>query len=55
VAALGPRRLPADFSRRQPVGWVEAHLTAKGGRFSLHAIGGNRQRTGSTEAFRWRA
>jgi 3',5'-cyclic AMP phosphodiesterase CpdA len=49
--------LPAtafNFSRRQPVGWVEAHLTAKGGRFTLHAIGGNRQHSGSTEKLSWR-
>ena len=50
--------LPAtafSFSHRQPVGWVEAQLTAKGGRFTLHAIGGNRQHSERTETLRWRA
>ena len=49
--------LPAmgyNFSDTEPVGWVEAHLTAKGGSFILHAIGGNRDKDGSVIELTWR-
>ena len=46
--------LPAigyNFNDSQPVGWVETHLTAQGGRFTLHAIGGNTEGDGRALAF----
>ena len=49
--------LPAtgfNLSRRQPVGWVEAQLTAKGAQLTLHAIGGDRRLAEHTERLRWR-
>ncbi len=49
--------LPAtgyNFTSGQPVGWVEARLTDKGGEFTLHAVGGNTWRNGSTTALKWR-
>jgi 3',5'-cyclic-AMP phosphodiesterase len=49
--------LPAtafNFSRRQPVGWVEAQLTPRGGQFTLHAIGGDLKLAEHTEKLRWR-
>jgi Icc protein len=39
----------------QPVGWVQARLTEKGGEFTLHALTGNRKRDGCSERLRWRA
>lgn len=50
--------LPAtgfNFSSSQPVGWVEARLTGKGGEFILHALGGNREMDGRTMPLRWRS
>jgi len=49
--------LPATaytFGKDQPVGWVDARLTAKGGEFTLHAIAGNTQLDGQTTTLRWR-
>ena len=49
--------LPAagyNFSSKQPIGWVEAHLTARAGCFTLHAIAGNRTRAEKTERLCWR-
>ena len=49
--------LPAvgyNFTGAQPVGWVEARLTGKGGEFVLHAVGGNPRRDGRTTMVRWR-
>lgn len=49
--------LPAtgyNFSDTEPVGWVEAHLTAKGGDFTLHAIAGNRAQNGTVKRLAWR-
>jgi len=49
--------LPAtgyNFTGAQPVGWVEARLTGQGGEFTLHAVGGNLSRHGSTQSVRWR-
>jgi len=50
--------LPAtgyNFSHRQPVGWVEAALTDKGGRFTLHALAGDRKIDGFTQQLEWRS
>ena len=49
--------LPAvgyNFSDTQPVGWVEANLTAKGGKFALHALAGNTDNDGSVQRLTWR-
>ena len=42
------------FGKDQPIGWVEARLTARGGEFILHATGGNTQIDGQTTTLRWR-
>jgi Icc protein len=50
--------LPAtgfNFSDNQPVGWMEAALTATGGEFTLHTIGGDREFEGHTEKLVWRS
>ena len=49
--------LPAvgyNFSDAEPIGWVEANLTDKGGCFTLHAIAGNRDNDGSVKKLTWR-
>ncbi len=49
--------LPAvgyNFADDQPVGWLEADLSAENGAFTLHAIGGNRQNDGQTVNLTWR-
>jgi 3',5'-cyclic AMP phosphodiesterase CpdA len=49
--------LPAvgyNFSDAEPVGWVQANLTAKGGDFTLHAIAGSKNRDGSVTRLTWR-
>ena len=49
--------LPAvgySFNDAQPVGWVEAQLTASGGKFTLHALAGNTDKDGSAERLTWR-
>jgi len=49
--------LPATaytFGKGQPVGWVEARLTARGGEFALRAIAANTQIDGQTTNLRWR-
>lgn len=49
--------LPAtgfNFRGNQPVGWVEARLTATGGEFTLHAIGGNLEYNRRVQKLRWR-
>jgi len=49
--------LPAtgyNFNDAQPVGWVEARLTANGAKFELHAVGGNTAIDGQTKTLRWR-
>jgi Icc protein len=43
-----------NFNDSEPVGWVEAQLTAKGGDFTLHAVAGNTQNDGKTERLTWR-
>ena len=50
--------LPAvgyNFNDDQPVGWVDARLTAAGGAFTLRAIGGNLEKDGKTVTLAWRA
>lgn len=50
--------LPAcgyNFTNAQPVGWVEARMTAEAGEFVLHAVGGNPSKDGRTTMVRWRA
>ncbi len=49
VPALG-----FNFSGRQPVGWIDARLTAKGGEFTVRAIAGNRKLDGHTQKLTWR-
>ena len=49
--------LPAtgyNFTRSQPVGWVDARLTGQGGEFTLRAIGGEKERDRDTIPLRWR-
>jgi hypothetical protein len=49
--------LPAigyNFHDSQPVGWVDARLTARGGEFTVRAIGGNRKLDGYTRQVEWR-
>jgi len=49
--------LPAvgyNFSDAEPVGWVEANLTAKGGDFMLHAMAGNKNKDRSVKKLTWR-
>ena len=49
--------LPAvgyNFKDSEPVGWVEATLTAEGGDFKLRAIGGGMEADGKTTSVSWR-
>jgi len=49
--------LPAtgyNFSDAEPVGWVEARLTAQGGEFILHAVAGNTELDGKVNELTWR-
>ncbi|MBN2327648.1 MAG: metallophosphoesterase [Candidatus Omnitrophica bacterium] len=43
-----------NFSDQDPVGWIEAELTAQDGRFTLHTIGGNQDNNGQTTTVKWR-
>ena len=50
--------LPAlgyNFRGAEPVGWVEAALSAGGGDFKLHALGGNTAGDGKTISLEWRS
>jgi 3',5'-cyclic AMP phosphodiesterase CpdA len=50
--------LPAvgyNFNDREPVGWVDARLSASGGEFTLRALAGNKEMDGKTERLEWRA
>ena len=50
--------LPAtgyNFSDKDPVGWVQAQLTARGGDFILHATLGNRDKDGAVTKLAWRS
>lgn len=49
VPALG-----YNFNDREPVGWVEARLTASAGELTLHVLGGNKERDGKTIRLEWR-
>lgn len=49
--------LPAvgyNFNDRDPVGWIDARLSATGGEFTLRAIGGNEENNGKTLSLTWR-
>jgi len=49
--------LPAmgyNFSDTEPIGWVEARLTAKGGDFTLHVVAGNKDKDGCVTKLAWR-
>jgi len=49
--------LPAlgyNFSDSEPVGWVEARLTAEGADFTLRTAGGNEDKDGSIKRLTWR-
>lgn len=49
--------LPAtgyNFNDKDPVGWIEANLTATGGDFILHAKAGNTEQDGSENHLTWR-
>jgi len=49
--------LPAmgyNFNDNEPVGWVQARLTARRGDFTLHAVAGNKVNDGSTRRLTWR-
>jgi 3',5'-cyclic-AMP phosphodiesterase len=43
-----------NFREYEPVGWVEARLTAQGGEFKLHAIAGDKKKDGSITKLKWR-
>jgi Icc protein len=43
-----------NFNDSEPVGWMEAALTAKGGRFKLNAIAGNKSDDQSITKLNWR-
>jgi hypothetical protein len=43
-----------NFNDSEPVGWVEAVLTAKDGRFKLHAIAGNTDNDQTVTKLTWR-
>lgn len=50
--------LPAtgyNLGDSHPVGWMEAKLTARGGEFLLHAMGGNTHYDGSRVTLTWRS
>ncbi len=50
--------LPAvgyNFNDAEPVGWVEAGLTSKGGHFKLHAIAGNKTNDQGVTKLTWRS
>lgn len=50
--------LPAigyNFNDKEPVGWVDARLTASGGAFTLRAIAGNTEANGKTTEVTWRS
>ncbi len=49
--------LPAtgyNFRDQDPVGWVESDITADGGSFILHAVGGNLEQNGREKKLTWR-
>ena len=49
--------LPAvgyNFDDHQPIGWVDARLSTKGGEFTLRTVGGNEEDNGKTISLTWR-
>jgi 3',5'-cyclic AMP phosphodiesterase CpdA len=44
-----------NFNDAEPVGWVEATLTSKGGHFKLHAIAGNKTNDQGVTKLKWRS
>lgn len=49
--------LPAtgyNFNDDDPIGWIEANISADGVDLTLHAIGGNTQKDGETTSLTWR-
>jgi Icc protein len=49
--------LPAmgyNFSDTEPIGWVEARLTAESGEFMLHVVAGNKDKDGCVTNLTWR-
>ena len=44
-----------NFSDDEPVGWVDAVLTAKGADLKLRAVGGNRAADGKSRSLTWRS
>ncbi len=49
--------LPAlgyNFTPKQPIGWIEASIDHRGGQFTLHATGGNKEHDGETTRLVWR-
>jgi hypothetical protein len=55
VHLINLRAVGYNFNDDQPVGWVDAKLSAAGGSFTLHAIGGKLEKDGKTVAVAWRA
>jgi hypothetical protein len=49
VPALG-----FNFTDREPIGWIDAPLTARSGEFTVRAIGGNRRLDGYVKRLTWR-
>ncbi|MHC4461309.1 MAG: metallophosphoesterase family protein [Planctomycetota bacterium] len=43
-----------SFNENEPVGWVNARLTARGGDFTLRVVAGNRENHGSVKRLKWR-
>jgi 3',5'-cyclic AMP phosphodiesterase CpdA len=43
-----------SFNESEPVGWVNARLTARGGDFTLRVVAGNRENHGSVKRLKWR-
>lgn len=42
------------FNGREPIGWIDSQLTAKGGEFTVRAIGGNRRLDKYVKRLSWR-
>jgi 3',5'-cyclic AMP phosphodiesterase CpdA len=43
-----------NFRPSEPLGWIEAEFTGKGGMFKLHAIAGNMEKDGEVTELKWR-
>jgi 3',5'-cyclic AMP phosphodiesterase CpdA len=44
-----------NFADGNPVGWIEATITERGGEFKLHALAGETKDDGETTSLNWRA